>query len=306
MSPPIPEFLDAAGWGGAEYLPLAGDASTRRYVRLRKGSESAIVVIAPPQDRAAFDAFLSVAAKLHDAGLSAPDIYSVSPEAGLMLLEDLGERSFAGTDLPPEAQDAAVDVSIHLARGSRNWTVPHLTPPVMVEMTAIALPQGGPATAALQVMETQFAQHFTRPPVPCLRDFHAENLIWLPERAGLARVGLLDFQDAVMAPPGYDLISLTHDARRDMAPEVQARLRARYGDALGHDGAEFSTECALLIFQRNLRILGVFRSLARDRCKPAYLRHLPRVFGHVEGALTHPALTDLARAMAPLLPGIKP
>jgi N-acetylmuramate 1-kinase len=306
MSAPIAEFLDAAGWGWAEHLPLVSDASTRRYVRLCKGDERAILMIAPPRDRAAFDAFLSVAANLREAGLSAPDILSAWPDHGLMLLEDLGDQSLAGPDLPAEAQGMAIDVLIHLARGSRNWTLPRLTAPVMAEMTTIALPQGGGATAALQMMETLFARHFTRPQVPALRDFHAENLLWLPERSGLARVGLLDFQDAVMAPPGYDLISLTHDARRDMGPHRQAALTARYGNALGLDAPEFSAECALLIFQRNLRILGVFRRLAQDRGKPAYLTHLPRVFGHVEGALTHPALQDLARAMAPLMPGIKP
>jgi len=305
MSGSIPEFLELAGWGGAECAPLAGDASTRRYTRLRKGANSAILMAAPPEDRAAFDAFLAVALRLRDAGLSAPDILSARPGDGLMLLEDLGDQSFAAPDLPQAAWETAVDVLIHLARERRSWTVPHLTPSVMSGMTAIALPQDGKA-AALQAMEVLFQRHFTRPMVPGLRDFHAENLLWLPDRTGLARVGLLDFQDAVMAPPGYDLISLTHDARRDMDPDRQAALTARYADGLGLDPEAFATECALLIFQRNLRILGVFRRLARERGKPSYLTHLPRVFAHVEASLTHPALRDLARNMAPLMPGLAP
>ena len=305
MSGPISEFLELAGWGGAECAPLAGDASTRRYTRLRKGADSAILMAAPPEDRAAFDAFLAIALSLRDAGLSAPDILSAQTVDGLMLLEDLGNQSFAAPDLPPEAWETAVDVLIHLAGEGRGWALPHLTPSVMAGMTAISLPPDGKA-AALQAMEALFQRHFTRPMVPGLRDFHAENLLWLPDRTGLARVGLLDFQDAVMAPPGYDLISLTHDARRDMDPDRQAALTARYADGLGLDPEAFATECALLIFQRNLRILGVFRRLARERGKPSYLTHLPRVFAHVEASLTHPALRDLARNMAPLMPGLAP
>jgi hypothetical protein len=306
MSGAIPEFLELAGWGGADHAPLAGDASARRYVRLRKGDNSAILMIAPPEDRAAFDAFLAIALRLRDAGLSAPDILSARPGDGAMLLEDLGDRGFSGPDLPRLAWKTAVDVLIHLAREGRDWAVPRMTPSAMAKMTEIALPQDERAVVALRAMEATFAQHFTRPPVAALRDFHAENLLWLPERVGVARVGLLDFQDAVMAPPGYDLISLTHDARRDMAAGHQAALSTRYAEGLGLDPQDFATECALLIFQRNLRILGVFRRLAEAHGKPAYLTHLPRVFGHVEGALSHPALHDLARAMDPLMPGLAP
>jgi len=306
MSAAIPEFLELAGWGGAESLPLAGDASTRSYARLRKGGKSAILMAAPPADRSAFDAFLTVALWLRDAGLSAPDILSARPGEGLMLLEDLGDQSFAALDLPPEAMAVAIDVLICLADKGRDWTLPHLTPQVMTEMTKVALPQGENSQAALQAMEALFSRYFIRPMVPGLRDYHAKNLLWLPDRTGLARVGLLDFQDAVMAPPGYDLTSLTHDARRDMEQTLQAALTGRYRDALGLDPEAFAAECALLIFQRNLRILGVFRRLARVRGKPAYLAHLPRVFGHVEAALKHPALRDLAREMAPLMPGLAP
>jgi len=306
MSGAISAFLDLAGWGGADIRPLAGDASARRYARLHKAGQSAILMAAPPEDRPAFDAFLAVALRLRDAGLSAPDILSARPGDGLMLLEDLGDRSFAGTGLPPAAWDAAIDVLIHLAEGGHDWRATRMTPAAMAEMTQIALPKSESAASALQVMEALFTRHFTRPLVPCLRDFHAENLLWLSERTGLARVGLLDFQDAVMAPPGYDLISLTHDARRDMGADRQAALSARYAGGLGLDAAAFSVECALLTFQRNLRILGVFRRLARERGKPAYLTHLPRVFTHVETALTHPALRDLARGMAPLMPGLAP
>ena len=306
MSRPISAFLDLAGWGGANISPLAGDASSRRYARVHVAGNSAILMIAPPEDRAAFDAFLAVALRLRDVGLSAPDILSARPRDGLMLLEDLGDRSFADAQLPLAAMDTAVDVLIHLAHGNLDWGAARMTPAAMAEMTKVALPTCEGAAAALQQMETLFTRYFTRPPVPCLRDFHAENLLWLPGRTGLGRVGLLDFQDAVMAPPGYDLTSLTHDARRGMAADRQAALTARYAEGLGLATEPFAAECAVLIFQRNLRILGIFRRLAETRGKPAYLAHLPRVFGYVEGALRHPALRDLARTMAPLMPGLAP
>ena len=299
----VEAFLARAGWGGARREPLAGDASTRRYERLHRGRDSAVLMIAPPQERAAFDAFQDIAGRLRAAGLSAPHVLDASPDSGLMLLEDLGAETFA--DLP-DAQGpnrVAVDVLAHLATLGP-WPVNRLTPDVMAQMTAMALPEG--AEVALAAMEAEFARIFTDPLVPALRDFHAENLIWLPERAGLARVGLLDFQDAVMAPPGYDLTSLTHDARRHMGREGQAELTARYAGALGLGHDRFATQCAALVFQRNLRIMGVFRRLARVRGKPGYLAHLPRVYAHVTGALRHPELSDLSRAMAPHLEAIAP
>ncbi|MGI3183985.1 aminoglycoside phosphotransferase family protein [Nioella aestuarii] len=307
MSDTAHAFLEGIGWGMADRVALAGDASARRYDRLTLDGTSAVLMLAPPEDRAAFDAFLSIAAKLRGLGLSAPQIIGSDKDKGLILLEDLGDRDFTalGTDLP-EACLAANDVLIHLARNRDGWTLPALTPHVMAEMTRIALPDGPKTEAALTQMQAQFASVFTEPLVPALRDVHAENLLWLPDRLGLTRVGLLDFQDAVLAPPGYDLLSFIKDARRDVADDIAAAMTARYAQALDLDKAPFATQCALLSFQRNLRIIGVFRRLARDRNKPAYLAHLPRVYAHVTEALDHPALTDLAAAMRPLLPGLGP
>lgn len=301
------EFLNALGWGAARRQTLAGDASARRYERLTMGAASAVLMLAPPEDRAAFDAFLSIASKLRGLGLSAPQIIGSDKDRGLMLLEDLGGRDFTalGPDLPA-ASLAATDVLIHLGRQRDGWTLPALTPHVMAEMTRIALPEGPDTDAAMVEMQAKFASIFTEPRVPALRDVHAENLLWLPDRLGLTRVGLLDFQDAVLAPPGYDLVSFIKDARRDIPDDIATAMTARYTDALAIDEDGFAEQCALLSFQRNLRILGVFRRLARDRGKPVYLSHLPRVYAHVTDALAHPALTDLAGAMEPLLPALRP
>lgn len=300
-------FLKRAGWDRAEVEPLAGDASARHYARVKLKDKRAILMMAPPSERAAFDAFLNMALRLRDVGLSAPDILAARPEDGLILLEDFGDHSFAAPDLTgPEGVIAAVDVLLHLARVAPDWPLVQLTPQKMAKMTEIALPDGPQTRAAVACMTGHFDQHLTRPLIPALRDYHAENLMWLPDRVGVARVGLLDFQDAVLAPPGYDLISFTHDARRDTAPQMRAAAITHYAQAMNIEAEVFATECALLIFQRNLRILGVFRRLARDRGKPAYLTHLPRVFRYVEIALQHPALAKLQRAMMPLMAEVSP
>ena len=139
--------------------------------------------------------------------------------------------------------------------------------------------------------------------VTCLRDVHAENLIWLPGRPGLAAVGLLDFQDAFLGPPAYDLVSLLADARRDLAPGLAPRMLARFAAAPGAEPERLAAEAALLTAQRNLRILGVFARLAEGG-KPGYLRFVPRVLGHVRAALAHPALSPLADVLGPLPEGL--
>lgn len=306
MTGPQRAFLDAAGWGEAAATVLAGDASARRYMRLTQVSGTAILMLAPPEDRAAFGAFIDIATRLRGLGLSAPRIYASDPAQGLMLLEDLGELGFHRLhDALPEAALAATDVLIRLAR-EEPWPLPVLSPAVMAAMTRIALPDGPATEDAIACMEALFTDRFRAPLRPALRDVHAENLIWLPGRAGAARVGLLDFQDAVMAPPGYDLVSFIHDARRDVPRDIAQAMTARFTAALNLDPETFAAEAAALSFQRNLRILGVFRRLARDRGKPAYLTYLPRVYAHVETALVHPALRDIAQAMRPLMPGLAP
>lgn len=308
MSNARAEFLAAHGWAAAHAEALAGDASARAYWRLSRDAQRAILMVAPPADRASQEAFVDIAARLRAMGLSAPQVLAFDPDAGLMLLEDLGERGFHGLARGElkTASLAAADVLVHLCRHPEGWDLPCLSPDGMAEMTRIALPDGPDSDAVLAVMKTTFQHLFTAEPVPALRDVHAENLIWRPDRRGLARVGLLDFQDAVLAPPGYDLVSYIHDARRDVPASVARAMIARHVSALGCDATRFAAEAAALSFQRNLRILGVFRRLASDRGKPGYLAHLPRVFAHVDSALTHPALADLRAAMAPLMHRIAP
>ena len=135
-----------------------------------------------------------------------------------------------------------------------------------------------------------------------LRDFHAENMIWLPDRAGLHKVGLLDFQDAMIGPRGYDLASLLMDARRDVSPEVIEIILAEYANRTQQSRETVGRIYAILGAQRNLRILGIFVRLAMNMGRTRYLDFLPRVWGYVETSLSHPALDDLAKVVLRDLP----
>jgi N-acetylmuramate 1-kinase len=135
-----------------------------------------------------------------------------------------------------------------------------------------------------------------------LRDFHAENLLWLPERVGLARVGLLDFQLGQLGQPGYDLVSLLQDARRDVSGETETAMIRRFAEARGAGPDDFAAEYAVLGAQRALRILGVFVRLALVAGKTGYLRLIPRVWGQLQRNLAHPALADLQQVCKAVLP----
>ena len=169
-----------------------------------------------------------------------------------------------------------------------------------------AIPSGRDDPAASIQFDDLLSQALSRlpaaPTVCTLRDYHAENLIWLPDRSGAARVGLLDYQDALAGHPAYDLVSLLEDARRDTSAQLQASLKARYCDLTGQTMADLDIACAILGAQRNLKILGIFARLWIRDGKPAYLDLLPRVWGHLGRDLAHPALAPLADWVVKNLP----
>jgi len=302
-------FLARAGWGGAASAPLAGDASARRYARLTRGSDRAVLMDAP-DDPAGTARFARLARWLCEAGFSAPRVLAEAP--GLLLLEDLGDDLFARVlGRAPEAENrlyaAAIDTLAALQRlppppGLPVWDAAHLgalTDPFVTRFAPRAGLDAARAAAVPEAVAALAEQLLPAARVTCLRDVHAENLIWLPERGGTAAVGLLDFQDGFLGPPAYDVISLLHDARRDLAPGLAARMLARFAAATGANPEAIAAEAALLTAQRNLRILGVFATLA-EAGKPGYLRFVPRVAGHLRTALAHPALAPLAQAVGPL------
>lgn len=300
--------LAAWGWGGAGIAPLAADASFRRYWRVERNGAGAVLMDAP-SDKEDLRPFVAIARHLSAHRFSAPAILACAESAGLVLLEDLGDRKFtsllaAGHD-PLELYGAAVDLLVALRHAPLpekllpydenrllaevrlliDWYLPAVTGRPTAETTAAAFIEAWRRTLAPVALV-----HDTL----VLRDYHADNLIWLAERAGSARVGLLDFQDAVAGHPAYDLVSLLEDARRDVAPALAERMIARYLGASGDDPVGFRDAYAILGAQRNTKIVGIFTRLFRRDHKPAYLDLIPRVFAYLERDLAHPALAPVA------------
>lgn len=304
-------FVAQAGWGGAARGFLAGDASDRSYDRLTRGAETAVLMDAPPGRGDDPAAFIAMAAHLRSLGLSAPGLLHQDLAQGFLLIEDLGDDIFARVIAADPALElplyrAAAQVLLHLQAAPAPQGLTDLSAQAWAEAAAFApewyrhaitddrVPQGD----FIACLADLLAQHADGPRVLILRDFHAENLLWLPQRQGLARVGLLDFQLGQMGQPGYDLVSLLQDARRDVAPETQAAVLAEFRAATGLASAAY----AVLGAQRALRILGIFARLCVVGGKPGYLRLVPRVWQQLQGNLAHPALAPLARICADLLP----
>lgn len=338
-------FLKRAGWGNAEHVPMPGDASTRRYVRLLLNDRPAMLMDQPQSAEApvasagasaserrtlGYNAvarlagadcarFIAVAHYLRDRGLSAPEIYAADPENGFVLIEDLGDRLFADVltngAIEHDLYLAAVEVLARLhARPA-----PALLPPDKYlhsydEMALLAevdlltewffpVALGREADAAeiaehRNLWRAALAPFLNTPPVFVHRDYHAQNLLWLPNRNSVARVGLIDFQDAVAGSRAYDLVSLVEDARRDVAPALGAAATAHYlatmrqhGTSL--DGVAFAEEMAVFAAQRNAKIVGIFARLFRRDGKPRYLSYLPRVWSYLHRDLEHPGLSAL-------------
>ncbi|MFZ5610017.1 MAG: aminoglycoside phosphotransferase family protein [Pseudomonadota bacterium] len=310
-------FLAAQGWGDAAITQIAGDASFRRYFRLMRGKQRAVLMDAPPE-REEVRPFIAIARALIARGLSAPTILAADAGRGFLLLEDLGDRlyapSFAAGLDEACAYQAATDVLVHLHGAPPPATLAGLDGPYALPLydaarlereVALFLDWLWPCiagAAAPATMRGDFLARWRRlwpllGDADCwvLLDYHSPNLMWLDERAGLARVGILDFQDAMRGHPAYDLVSLLQDPRRDLGPGLEAAMRARYLKARpALDEAAFAAAYALLGAQRATRILGVFTRLWRRDAKPGYLRHMPRLWRSLEADLQHPALAPLA------------
>jgi aminoglycoside/choline kinase family phosphotransferase len=306
----IVTFLAANGWGAARRAPLAGDASFRRYERLSGGPRPALLMDAPPPQEDVRP-FVTVARHLGGLGFSAPEIYAADTEAGLLVIEDFGEDTYSARLEAGAAEEPlyalAVDLLIDLHRAPRaaelavppydetrlldeaNLLVDWYLPAMRGEPTAADLKRGYIDTwrALLPLAEAT-------PTSLVLRDYHVDNLMWLDGRAGVARCGLLDFQDAVIGSTAYDLVSLIEDARRDLAPGLAESMIARYLAAFPDlDPDAFQAAAAMLSAQRNSKIIGIFTRLSERDGKPVYLEHIPRVWRLLEGDLAHPALGPL-------------
>lgn len=304
------DFLATHGWAKATKTPLAGDASSRRYTRLTTPDRNAILMDEGPQSQPQLDRFAIIARHLTSLGLSAPKILAEGSDQ-FLLIEDLGDDLFAqAMKAEPPIEGTLYQAAIDALIVSQQAPVPdYIDPYGPTEMAAAV----GLAFEWYPTPTTQYSQHvvsqlvalfqdllsthLTSEPVLIQRDFHAENLIWLPNRNGPARVGLLDFQDAVSGDPAYDLASLLVDARRDVSSEMKRNMIDYYATTTQIDRSNFEVAFHLCSAQRNLRILGIFSRLAIREGKPGYVDLIPRVWRNLMADIDHPVLSELKAAL---------
>ncbi len=338
MARTIRSVLAATGWSPATRMPIQCDASTRAYERLTLPTgDSAVLMIAPrrPDGPAirrgksysaiarlaeSVHPFVAMARGLRALGLSAPDIIGGDLEAGVIVIEDLGTEPVVDALGPiAERYEEAVGVLAYL----HTTVLPSILPVsdghdhvlatydldvLMIELELVLdwyaphvartnLPAATRSQFAMQWTQT-LAEVVTAPSTWTLRDFHSPNLIWMPSREGIARVGILDFQDALLGHPAYDLASLLQDARVSVPPALEIRLlgsyaRARHAADPSFDLQDFARAYAILGAQRATKIAGIFARLDRRDGKPHYLRHLPRIEAYLARNLAHPVLSPL-------------
>lgn len=305
----IRSFLDQAGWGAAQRGRLAGDASFRHYDRLMLDGRPAVLMDAPPP-KEDVRPFVRIARRLTELGLSAPALLAVDEENGLLLLEDLGDGTYtrllaAGHD-ETALYALATDVLAELA--ARPDAPPPGTPPYDDErllteaclltdwyLPAVLGKDTDPAARAeyVEIWRRLFPVARMVPDALVLRDFHVDNLMLL-ERPGLAACGLLDFQDAVIGPLTYDLMSLLEDARRDIDPVLIESMKTRFLARFPRmDRTVFEASWAVMAAQRHAKVIGIFTRLCRRDGKAGYLVHIPRVWRLLDSACAHPVLAEL-------------
>lgn len=324
----IETFLTTAGWAGAQVAPLAADASFRSYHRVQGKDGTAILMDAPPEQEDTRP-FIAVARELAARNLHAPALLAQDIEAGLLLLEDLGDDRFTRVlaDDPAPAQEEAlyaqaVDVLLELHSQPQKQVlevkndVHHPLPsydssllmpeaalfwdwylPLLLGVSDTREHDLGEGAIALWQLHFQDLQTDSSN-VLVLRDYHADNLMWLPHEDGLNRIGLLDFQDAVIGHPAYDLVSLLQDARRDVPPRLETVMIDRYLTGAASRGMPLDRNAFLRVYatlgaQRNTKIIGIFARLAVRDGKTDYLTLIPRVWGLLERCLNAPHLNAL-------------
>jgi tRNA threonylcarbamoyl adenosine modification protein YjeE len=334
----VREAIAAMGFGDWSRSFIQGDASSRRYERLGRDGQTAILMDAParpdpgigevPYSRVAHLAesvtpFVAMATALRARGFSAPAILGADLAAGVLVTEDLGregildaegrpleDRYAAAIDLLSALHDMALPDLLEVP-GARPYRLPAYDHAAMLVEVSLLLDWYVPLATGERLPQhavTRFREIWddllfelddaSARPVWVLRDYHSPNLMWLPRRQGIARVGILDMQDAVMGPPAYDVASLVFDARVDIPDRMWRELYSRYvasrqiADA-AFDAEAFDKRFAILAAQRNTKILGIFARLAERDGKRGYLRHIPRIRGYLAHALSHPVLGAL-------------
>jgi N-acetylmuramate 1-kinase len=334
----VRQFIAESGYSDALRARLVGDASTRLYERLAHGAGQVILMNSPrrtdgppvrngkPYSAIAHLAenvvpFVAVANGLRQLGFSAPTIYHADLDQGLLIIEDLGdERVVSGEPPAPikECYETAVDALLALHERKLPEVLPvsphveHRLPPYdlgafLIEaellldwfLPRLQAPMPDSERDSFRTLWRELLQPaIDAPPTWVLRDYHSPNLLWLARRNDIARLGILDFQDAVMGPAAYDLASLLQDARVDVPEQLELALLGRYVRGRRQRDPDFDSTQFIKIYvtlaaQRASKILGIFARLDMRDGKPQYLRHMPRVWGYLQRSLSHPALESL-------------
>jgi N-acetylmuramate 1-kinase len=329
------EFLEGAGFLDAIRERMPGDASTRSYARLRTDDGSVILMNSPrrPDGPAIYDGksysaavhlaedvrpFVAVGNGLRKQGFSAPAIRHGDLGSGFLITEDFGSAGVIEGDPPQpiaERYEAATDMLAALHREALPATLPltadagYDIPVFDVDAWLIEIglmiewympdrgvqPSDRLRAEFLDMWRALLERPAAAPRTWTIRDFHSPNIIWLAERTGILRVGIIDFQDAVLGPASYDVVSLLQDARIDVPEQLELSLLSRYIKARraadqGFDPADFAELYAIMSAQRNTRLLGTFARLNRRDGKPQYLKHQPRIWTYLSRSLAHPAL----------------
>ena len=331
------DFLSGAGWGEAERRYFTGDASARSYETVTLAGETRVLMnsprlaLGPPvrdgkpyaliaHTAQSVAAFVAIDRALAQAGVSVPDIYAQDLDRGFLLISHLGSENFLDAEGRPVAERYVAAAKLLATIHARQWHsqiaaapgVAHDVPPfdrdaMMIEVDLLVdwyvpYATGGPAGEALRsgfraAWNAAFDRLDRAEKSLMLRDFHSPNIVWRADRRGHDRLGVVDFQDALIGPSAYDVASLAMDARVTVEPEIEktavdAYVAARRGHN-GFDEERFAETYAIMAAQRNSKILGIFVRLNERDGKPAYLKHLPRIRNYLERALTHPALAEL-------------
>jgi aminoglycoside/choline kinase family phosphotransferase len=301
-------FLDDHGWAGAEIAPLAGDASFRRYFRVHDRGRRAVLMDAPPEHEDVRP-FVRVADLLVGAGFSAPRLLAGDLARGFLLIEDFGDRLVG----PVLAAEPALEDGVYAQAVGLLTELHRLPPPLELQpydRAALAREvlvftdwygkAAGIETdpdsylAAWDTVWGDVVRETANQPVVTLRDYHADNLMLLPDRPGVQALGLLDFQDALAGHRAYDLVSLLQDARRDVPPRLERAMLDQFvRDGEIDDAQAFRASYEVLGAQRNVKILGVFVRLRDRDGRKGYVERLPRVWGYLERNFAHPALAPV-------------
>jgi N-acetylmuramate 1-kinase len=333
----IRAFLDESGFAKARRHRMQGDASTRVFERLTLNGRTTVLMNASPRPdgppvrggksysaiaHLAEDTipYVAIAAGLRDRQMSAPAILHADPARGFIIMEDLGNARIVDGDPPAPIEacyEAAIDLLVAMHRRKLpdalpvaphiEYHLPHYDMEAFLIEAELLLDwylvsAGAPTTQAVRETFVALWSEALKPALEApttwvLRDFHSPNLLWLPERQDIARIGLVDFQDALIGPAAYDVASLIQDARVDVPEAMEVALLSRYAHARRADRrfntAPFTRLYATLAAQRASKILGIFARLDRRDGKPQYLRHMPRIWAYLQRSLAHPALAPL-------------